>query len=152
MKGAAVHSLQVAWLTAVSFGTCAGTLPSSTPTRWAAAADTDESQASRVAQLGRWRIPPGFPLILTQSDRFAFSLRIYFIGKTDGKAARRFRNKTVYTSLLCGWFFSLCGTKVCQFSVSVNSMGVLKRLTAFYLHLHLNQELFVFIHLFSMSN
>lgn len=28
MKGAAVHSLQVVWLTAVSFGTCAATLPS----------------------------------------------------------------------------------------------------------------------------
>lgn len=28
MKGAEVHSLQVVWLTAVSFGTCAATLPS----------------------------------------------------------------------------------------------------------------------------
>lgn len=45
MEGAAVHSLQVAWLTAVGFGTCALTLPLSTPTRWAAAADTDGSQA-----------------------------------------------------------------------------------------------------------
>lgn len=51
MKGAAVHSLQVAWLTAVSFGTCAVTLPSSTPTRWAAAADTEESQAGGAGQL-----------------------------------------------------------------------------------------------------
>lgn len=51
MKGAAVHSLQVAWLTAVSFGTCALTLPSSTPTRPAAAADTDESQAGGAARL-----------------------------------------------------------------------------------------------------
>lgn len=42
---------RVAWLTAVSFGTCALTLASSTPTRSAAAADSEESQAGGAAQL-----------------------------------------------------------------------------------------------------
>lgn len=137
MKGAAVHSLQVAWLTAVSFGTCAVTLPSSTPTRWAAAADTEESQASSACT------PTMTHSVWLRIDSYAirpicFSLWTYFNRETRGEAAQCCRNKNARTSLLCDWFFSPRGTKVCQFSMSANSLGVLEPLTAFYLHLHLN--------------